>query len=546
MALIGSPSSPLHILRPTALLCAVLLFCAGGIALAAGHAVTHDGEKGPNSLGCSNPYQLVKVKNWLNGVESPEIVGISARFGATLPTHLSEAVNGSAVLASPVTYCGKLSVKLSNSIALAIRGDCDFTDKAKVAESAGAAGLMVINDDEELFEMACTGNESATSITIPVIMIPKSAGDNIRKSLTNGGRMDILLYSPVRPVVDYSAAFLWLMAVTTVTVAAVWSNIVSYDQVDERYNQLTRKDQPSSAANIKEATKNEIIEISTMGAIIFIVGASIFLIMLYFFMSEWFIKVLIVMFCIGSIQGMHFVVVSLILRMFRGCGNITVELPVFVEVTILSIVVLPFCVAFAVVWATHQESTDAWIGQDILGICLMIIVLQTAQLPNIKVASALLVSAFLYDVFWVFISPFIFKESVMIAVARGENSGGYAIPMLLRIPRFFDPWGGYDMIGFGDIIFPGLLVSFSHRFDTENKKGKLNGYFFWISFGYAFGLFLTYLGLYLMNGHGQPALLYLVPCTLGLTVVLGWTRGELSLLWSQEKPKSSGSSTPRT
>lgn len=31
----------------------------------------------------------------------------------------------------------------------------------------------------------------------------------------------------------------------------------------------------------------------------------------------------------------------------------------------------------------------------------------------------------------------------------------------------------------------------------------------------ASGLFLTYLGLYLMDGNGQPALLYLVPCTLG-------------------------------
>lgn len=29
------------------------------------------------------------------------------------------------------------------------------------------------------------------------------------------------------------------------------------------------------------------------------------------------------------------------------------------------------------------------------------------------------------------------------------------------------------------------------------------------------GLGFTYLGLYLMNGNGQPALLYLVPCTLG-------------------------------
>ncbi|RWV89806.1 hypothetical protein GW17_00048027 [Ensete ventricosum] len=29
------------------------------------------------------------------------------------------------------------------------------------------------------------------------------------------------------------------------------------------------------------------------------------------------------------------------------------------------------------------------------------------------------------------------------------------------------------------------------------------------------GLSVTYLVFYLMNGHGQPALLYLVPCTLG-------------------------------
>lgn len=111
-----------------------------------------------------------------------------------------------------------LLLQLSNSIALAMRGNCDFIDKAKFAQSAGAEGLMVINDDEgfkssirtymfwavcasfkikyvffffviaELHEMVCTGNESVISIAIPVIMIPKSAGDNIIKSLAYGGR----------------------------------------------------------------------------------------------------------------------------------------------------------------------------------------------------------------------------------------------------------------------------------------------------------------------------------------------------------------------
>ncbi|PKU61747.1 Signal peptide peptidase-like 2 [Dendrobium catenatum] len=295
------------------------------------------------------------VKSWLDGVQRPEIVGVSARFGATLPRYLSEAVKGPALLTNPVTSCGKLSSKLSGTIALAMRGDCDFTDKAKVAQSAGAAGLMVTSDDEELYEMVCSRNESAISITIPVIMIPKSAGDNLRKSLSNGGRMVVLLYSPIRPVVDISAVYLWLMAVATVICASLWSNIVLDDQ-----------DQPSSVENINGAIEKEIIEISTKGAILFIVGASVFLLLLYVFMSKWFIKLLVVLFCIGSILGMQFIMVSLFSRMFRGCGRITLELPLLGEVTILSIVVLPFCVAFAIVWATHQESSYAWIGQDTL------------------------------------------------------------------------------------------------------------------------------------------------------------------------------------
>ena len=38
------------------------------------------------------------------------------------------------------------------------------------------------------------------------------------------------------------------------------------------------------------------------------------------------------------------------------------------------------------------------------------------------------------------------------------------MPMLLKIPRMFDPWGGYSVIGFGDILLPGLLVAFALRF----------------------------------------------------------------------------------
>jgi len=41
------------------------------------------------------------------------------------------------------------------------------------------------------------------------------------------------------------------------------------------------------------------------------------------------------------------------------------------------------------------------------------------------------------------------------------------VPMLLKIPRMFDPWGGYSIIGFGDILLPGLLIAFSLRLEFQ-------------------------------------------------------------------------------
>ncbi|KAK3120122.1 hypothetical protein QOZ80_9AG0682030 [Eleusine coracana subsp. coracana] len=512
-----------------ALLFVALAALAGG---AAADDASSDDAGAPRTPGCSNKFQLVKVKNWVNGTEGTTVVGLSARFGASLPKDIHEATKTFAVLANPFDCCSNLTSKLASSVALATRGECAFTAKAKNAQAAGAAGLLVINDNEELYKMVCSENDTSIDVTIPVVMIPQSAGKKLREYLDHGANVEVQLYAPNRPVVDLSACFLWIMAVGTIVCASLWTEFVAMEHVDERYNQLTRKDGPNSRTNQRE--DKEIFEISAKGAIVFIIVASVFLLLLFYFMSSWFVWVLIVLFCIGGIEGMHACLVTVFSRIFKDCGHRTVRLPLLGEVLSLSAGILPFCVVFAVLWAVYRHASFAWIGQDILGICLMITVLQMARLPNIRVASALLSAAFVYDIFWVFISPLLFHESVMIAVARGDNSGE-SIPMLLRIPRFFDPWGGYDMIGFGDIIFPGLLVAFSYRFDRASKKGILNGYFLWLTLGYACGLFITYLALFLMDGHGQPALLYLVPCALGVIVILGWLRGELHDLWNYGK-----------
>ncbi|XP_026418595.1 signal peptide peptidase-like 2 isoform X1 [Papaver somniferum] len=514
------------------------------------------------SASCNNNFQLVKLMMWVNDTKVESVVGLGAAFGALLPAHAENALRYPAAFANPLNCCSSSTSNLSNSIALSTRGDCAFTMKAEVAESGGASGLLVINDNEDLYKMVCSENDTSTNITIPVVMIAKSTGETMKQLMLDGSQVELLLYSPNRPLVDISVIFLWLMAVGTIVCASLWSEFIASEQGHESYDQLAPK-VSSAAESVKDDSAKEVFDINASGAVVFVIVASVFLMLLYFFMSAWFIWVLIVLFCIGGSEGMHACLVTVILRIFKNSGDKKVNLPCLGEVTVLSMGVLPFCLAFAIFWAANQHVSYAWVGQDVLGICLMITVLQMARLPNIKVpsvyfvlfleltflsycffvftnqvASVLLSCAFVYDIFWVFVSPLIFNESVMIAVARGDNSGGEAIPMLLRIPRFFDPWGGYDMIGFGDILFPGLLVAFAFRYDRSSKKGILNGYFLWLTIGYGIGLVLTYVGLYLMDGHGQPALLYLVPCTLGVIIVLGWLRGELKHLWNYGSSES--------
>ena len=101
---------------------------------------------------------------------------------------------------------------------------------------------------------------------------------------------------------------------------------------------------------------------------------------------------------------------------------------------------------------------------------------------------------------------------------------------------------------------PGLLLSFAARLDAAKRLvGIVSGgrtrsslepqqceperccqcsynYFVPLVIAYAIGLLMANVAVYVMN-MGQPALLYLVPCTLGTMSFLGWRRKELKALW---------------
>ncbi|CAJ1845659.1 unnamed protein product [Sphenostylis stenocarpa] len=272
------------------------------LIVAAADDAKRDDQRAPKSQSCNNPFQLVKVENWIDGEEGRVYNGVTARFGSLLPEKPENSVRTPAVFSNPVDCCSSSTSKLSGSLALCMRGGCDFTVKAEFAQSGGATGLLVINDAEDLFEMVCS-NSSEANISIPVVMITKSAGEGLNKSFTSGRKVEILLYAPPRPLVDYSVAFLWLMSVGTIVCASLWSDLTTPEKSDERYDKLCPKES-SNAETGRDDFDKEIVNIDSKGAIIFVIAASTFLVLLFFFMSSWFVWVLIVLFCIGGIEVM--------------------------------------------------------------------------------------------------------------------------------------------------------------------------------------------------------------------------------------------------
>jgi len=136
----------------------------------------------------------------------------------------------------------------------------------------------------------------------------------------------------------------------------------------------------------------------------------------------------------------------------------------------------------------HQASqyTFFWLTQDVFGACMCTLFLGLIQLNTIQVATILLVVAFFYDIFFVFITPYLFQESIMITVATSggppkqdelycekyphdhDCQGGDPLPMLLTIPRLWDYEGGSSLLGLGDIVC---------KYKTRDETSALAGLF---------------------------------------------------------------------
>jgi len=104
-----------------------------------------------------------------------------------------------------------------------------------------------------------------------------------------------------------------------------------------------------------------------------------------------------------------------------------------------------------------------------------------------------------------------------------------------------------SLIGLGDIIIPGIYISYVSRFGKQ--VSLTDWYFLTMMIAYATALLICGVALW-VYGVGQPALLYIVPFLFIATFATAWARGEIVDIWAgnnqsrRKEIKSQGYAAP--
>lgn len=305
--------------------------------------------------------------------------------------------------------------------------------------------------------------------------------------------------------------------------------------------------------------------IETIHAIALPLGASFSLIIMFFFFDSL-QTVFIICTAILATMGFSYLLTpccQMILRSYSD--NTKISLGFFGRYTLAEIVAFSISISIVLIWII----TGHWLFMDVIatGLCISFIAL--VRLPNLKVSALLLLGLVIYDVFWVYFSHYIFTTNVMIRVATREaenpltsiarklNFNRYHAPKLSLPGKIVFPSmqqrGRFSLLGLGDIIMPGLVLCFVLRFEARKRTNHLYNndsflfvhrltYFQCCLFGYCAGLVAATISSEVFK-CAQPALLFLVPCTLIPLFLIAYLKGDLNSMWSDPFLENSGNSS---
>lgn len=431
------------------------------------------------------------------------------------------------------------NVQADNRVVAIARGNCTFSEKAVMAQKHKSSSILIVSEDV----LVPIGNRTEYNfINITVASIQTKDFKQIQNL---GSKIEVMLFSPgLRDEFDPCMVVLFLLAVGCVTIGGYWSGLRRNERSEKSQKSKRRKRKSKKGKKDGDDEdsdeENDTVDLTLPSIIFFVIMSSTFLVLLFFF-YDYLVYIVIVLFCLAGAVGLYGCtqpIWNFIPLNTRLPAN---KVPCFSDRPQLKNLVLALmCLGVSTFWGIQRHESYAWVIQDFLGVTFCINILRIIQMPNLKICGALLIALFVYDIFFVFITPLITSsgKSIMVDVATGGSSKtGEQLPMVFQVPRLTSsPLNVCDLpmslLGFGDVIIPGLLIGFNHGIDLKVQSKKI--YFTASVIGYGVGLLFTFAALYFM-ATGQPALLYLVPCTLVPTMLIGCCRGEFKLMWNGDK-----------
>ncbi|KAL5110587.1 Signal peptide peptidase-like 2B [Taenia crassiceps] len=313
--------------------------------------------------------------------------------------------------------------------------------------------------------------------------------------------------------------------------------------------------------------------------------SSISVILLAYFFYDVMVYFFISIFVIAGASAMSCVFTTLLFMKVPALKRLAFRIHKLNVNSVRCVLFLVFLV-FTATWCVFRNNPSVgWIMQDIIGVFLIIQILADVSiLLSFKAICTSFAAFVLYDVFFVFITPFLVRplemtevepletksavfsrlsdtqevlsrerrsiaapsDSIMEAVATGSaGTSGELMPLVFKVSiaaitsRYDECQSGHDhvLLGFGDAVLPGALCVFLAFYDACWKR-RVPWNFLSSLMGYVLGGVVASLVLF-STKMAQPALLYLCPFTLVVTVISAYMRGgvvDLHNLWITNMP----------
>ena len=450
--------------------------------------------------------------------------------------------DGCASIDKVITYDGTANM---SQAALVRRGGCTFQEKSRNLKEYGIE-LMIeydgIHDECVRMDLRNASMADTDMLGISVassgafrVLLPNAPKENdstlyesseILEDQADSGPVLLAISKPVthRHFLHGNIATIALggLALLIIFLGSIWVSTIERDSWMVPEDEMQRL--------YKGRLDNHVITLRAAWTFIFIASAALLLMLVL--SSKIFYSLFALLFAVLCWD-------SMILVLSRwASASLTDRGASLQTLRIADITVVVTSTVIVGAWIILRHAPLWWVLQDYLALWLCVASFGLLQIPSLKIGAILLGSALVYDVWWVYLQPMVTgSASAMVSIAKH-----HALPLFLAFPEI-DSVGtapAYAILGLGDILLPGLLIIFAYRWRLRESKrsgqefGVNSCRYFWPLCGaYIAGLVLTYIALSLNIGgqHGQPALLYLVPTTLGSCVLLAMLYGEFDEMW---------------